>query len=95
MTQYMAQPVIIKPAQRFSRAFLMTISILTFGMLLGGIYFATAYEEGDGLTTYEREAIAVVVMQNSISEGWNEIVDAFETDSIGSQDDHVVLYSTS
>jgi len=94
MTQYMAQPVTIKPVQRFSRTFLMTISILTFGMLLGGLYFATAYEKGDGLSTYEREAIAVVEMQNSISEGWNEIVDAFETASIGSQDDHVVLYST-
>ena len=94
MTQYMAQPVVIKPVQRFSRTFLMAISIMTFGMLLGGLYFATVYEKGDGLSTYERDAIAVVVMQNSISEGWNEIVEAFETASIGSQDDHVVLYST-
>ena len=67
---------------------------MTFGMLLGGLYFATVYEKGDGFSTYEREAIAVVVMQNDISEGWNEIVEAFETASIGSQDDHVVLYST-
>jgi hypothetical protein len=72
----------------------MVISIMTFGMLLGGLYFATVYEKGDGLSTYERDAIAVVAMQNSISQKWNEIVDAFETASIGSQADHVVLYST-
>ena len=95
MTQYMAQPVTIKPAQRFGRTFLMTISILTFGMLLGGLYFATAYEKGDGLSTYERDAIAVVAMQNDISQEWNVIVETFDAASIGSQDDHVVLYSTS
>lgn len=95
MTQDIAEPTIEKSSGRFGRLFLMTISLLTFAMLISGVYFATSYDKGDGLTTYEREAIAVVVMQNGITEGWNQTVDMFNASSIGSQDDHIVLYTTS
>jgi hypothetical protein len=73
----------------------MTTSALTFAMLIGGVYFAVGYEKGDGLSTYEREAIAVVVMQNEITDGWNETVDAFNASTITSNADHIELYSMS
>lgn len=73
----------------------MTISVLTFAMLIGGVYFATAFDRGDGLSTYEREAISVVAMQNDISQAWNETVDTFNAASVLSQNDHIVLYTAS
>jgi hypothetical protein len=75
--------------------FLMLISSLMFAMLIGGLYFATSYEKGDGLSTYEREAISVVAMQNEITDGWNSTVDLFNSSSIYSDSDHVVVYSAS
>jgi hypothetical protein len=95
MTQDIAQPEITKPTDRFGRLFLMTISVLTFAMLLGGIYLTTSYEKGDGLSTYEREAVQVISMQNEITDGWNETVDTFNAASVLSENDHVVIYTIS
>ncbi len=80
---------------RFSRTFLTIISTLMFGMLIGSIFIATSYEKGDGLSVYEREAIAVIAMQNEITDGWNEMVDTFNASTIASEADHVVLYTLS
>jgi hypothetical protein len=80
---------------RFGRTFLTVISILMFAMLISSIFIATSYEKGDGLSAYEREAIAVVSMQNEITDGWNGMVDTFNTASVTSVDDHVVLYTLS
>jgi hypothetical protein len=95
MTQDIAQPIINKPSDRFGRLFLMTISALTFAMLLGGIYLTTSYDKGDGLSTYEREAIAVVSMQNEITDGWNQTVDTFNAASVLSENDHVIVFTIS
>ena len=95
MTEEITQPTVNKPTDRFGRLFLMTISVLTFAMLIGGVYFATGYEKGDGLSTYEREAIAVVQMQNEITDGWNQTVDAFNASTILSTDEHIIIYTTS
>jgi hypothetical protein len=80
---------------RFGRTFLTAISTLMFAMLISSIFIATSYEKGDGLSAYEREAIAVVSMQNEITDGWNGMVDTFNTASVTSVDDHVVLYTLS
>ncbi|NQW20726.1 MAG: hypothetical protein HQ477_08390 [Chloroflexi bacterium] len=80
---------------RFSRTFLTILSTLMFGMLIGSIFLATSYEKGDGLSGYEREAIAVVEMQNEVTGGWNEVVDMFNSSTVTSVDDHVVLYTLS
>jgi hypothetical protein len=84
-----------KPNKRFGRLFLTVLSSLMFGMLIGAIVIASSYEKGDGLSSYEREAIAIVVMQNEITEGWNNMVDTFNTATVASENDHVVLYSLS
>ncbi|MBN4064798.1 hypothetical protein JYU04_03580 [Dehalococcoides mccartyi] len=84
-----------KSTGRFGRTFLTVISALMFTMLISAIFLATSYEKGDGLSGYERDAIAVVAMQNEITAGWNTMVDTFNAASITSQDDHVVLYSLS
>ncbi len=80
---------------RFGRKFLTVISTLMFAMLIGAIFVATSYEKGDGYSGYEREAIAVVSMQNEITSGWNEMVDTFNIATVLSEDDHVILYTVS
>jgi len=80
---------------RFGRKFLTVISALMFVMLIGAIFVATSYEKGDGYSGYEREAIAVVSMQNEITSGWNEMVDTFNIATVLSEDDHVILYTVS
>jgi len=95
MTQDIAQPATNSETGRFGRTFLGVISILTFAMLIGGVYMATSYEKGDGLTTYEREAIAVVAMQNEISDGWNNTVDEFNASTITTNQEHLLVYSIS
>jgi hypothetical protein len=95
MTQDTAQPATSSTNGRFGRTFLRVITVLTFAMLISGVYLATSYEKGDGLSVYEREAIAVVVMQNSISDGWNETVDLFNASSITTNQEHLLVYSIS
>ncbi len=85
----------VESKPRFGRAFLIVISTLMFGMLIGAIFMATSYEKGDGLSVYERQAIEVVAMQNEITDGWNTMVDEFNVATVASEDDHVVIYSTS
>jgi hypothetical protein len=80
---------------RFGRKFLTVISTLMFTMLIGAIFVATSYEKGDGYTGYEREAIAVVSMQNEITDGWNNMVETFNVATVLSEEDHVVLYTVS
>jgi len=80
---------------RNGRMFLTLISTLMFGMLIGAIFIATSYEKGDGLSSYEREAISVVAMQNEITDGWNGMVDTFNAATVTSENDHVVLYTLS
>lgn len=80
---------------KFSRLFLTILSTLMFGMLLGSIFIATSYEKGDGLTSYERDAIEVVAMQNEITDGWNTMVDTFNTWTVVTPEDHVELYTMS
>jgi hypothetical protein len=94
MTQDITESIDSKRTDRFGRIFIMTISVLTFAMLIGGVYFATAFDRGDGLSTYEREDISVVAMQNDISQAWNETVDTFNAASVLSQNDHIVLAGT-
>lgn len=84
-----------KSNARFGRAFLTVISTMMFGMLIGAIFLATSYEKGDGLSTYERQAIEVVTMQNDITDGWNTMVDTFNVATVSSESDHVALYSAS
>ncbi|MBT4126650.1 MAG: hypothetical protein HOJ22_06090 [Chloroflexi bacterium] len=90
-----SEEMVTEPKPRFGRAFLTVISTLMFGMLIGAIFMATSYEKGDGLSVYERQAIEVVTMQNGITDGWNEMVDTFNVASVTSENEHVILYTTS
>jgi hypothetical protein len=92
MTTQIAQSTGNGSRSRFGRTFLTVISTLMFAMLVSAIFLATSYEKRDGFTTYERDAIAVVAMQNEITDGWNSMVDTFNASTITSQNEHVVLY---
>jgi len=66
-----------------------------FGILIGAVFMAISYEQGDGLSGHEHDAISVVSVQNEITDGWNEMVDTFNTAKVTYEDDHVVLYMLS
>lgn len=74
----------------------MTVfSVATFGLLIATAYFATGYERGDNLSSYERDAIEVVAMQNAITGDWNETVEMFNGFNVESQREHIILFSLS
>ena len=80
---------------KFGRVFVGVISVTTFALLIATAYFATSYERGDGLSNYEREAIAIVAQQNDITVDWNETVETFNNFTVESQREHIILFSLS
>lgn len=81
-----------------SRASLASAATATAALLVASVYLAFFIWSGGQSTTlteYEKQAINVVSMQNEITVQWNQTVDAFNDSTVHTQDEHVVLFSTS
>lgn len=83
---------------KFSRAFVLVMAGATGAMLIATAILLIAIGSGYGdaqLSEYEKQAIAVVAMQNEITGRWNRIVDLFNNSDVTSQRDHIVLFTAS
>ena len=83
---------------KFSRAFVLVMAGATGAMLTATAILLIAIGSGYGdaqLSEYEKQAIAVVAMQNEITGRWNRIVDLFNNSDVTSQREHIVLFTAS
>ena len=81
-----------------SRVNLASAAVATTALLIASVYlgvFIWSSGQGTTLSEYEKQAIDVVSMQNKITARWNQTVDAFNDSTVYTQEEHVVLFSTS
>lgn len=95
MTQ--EQPILKKRyfGSGLGRVFLFAIRSGIVAMLIATVFVAVFWNRGDQMSEYESQAIAVVAMQNDVTQRWNAFVDVFNASSVESQSEHVVLFTDS
>jgi hypothetical protein len=82
----------------FGRAFLFVMAGATGALLIATValaVFGGFGDRGSQLSEYEKQAIAVVAMQNEITGRWNQTVDMFNGSYVSSQREHIVLFTAS